>query len=874
MNSLSGQMAGKMQGATGKVASELATGSINTASSVSTGSRWSFGSFSQMGNTASYGMVWNDSFGRTSDVHLQNTGWLGSGNFGLDNASLTRFNDHMKSLTGENAPDLGNGTITGMIGRQDGRSYELQSGFMGDLAITKGTNFVVDDNGNITGVIHGFDRSTGREWTLQFSGGNLVSASSKAGGGGETLSYKQGQNNTAYATLETAKVNQGIRFDENTDTVTSVSMPDKINANESYEKAINENIKDKQLLSDTRRIADIFKQGTQEQQRKALDYLFNIASSEKWRSSEGEKYVQDVAGKALETTLANLSKGNENAVSKADKISKDRMLEYTASGKGWIEVSGGGKVPLIEVASAQAGVRTEAGFKNAWVSKNGILVETKDGSFYKLDFSDSAKTEFARNFAQSLFTDKAHSSDYSEGKGASFSDSEATNRIRESLFQDMAEKAKQEVMELEALKNLSAKEGVSSSKDLTRHVIDTIHDQTGKSYKEIINEINEDPSKLDEYLKDENILKEVARRAYGNENRLGVVREAEEVKEREAGLDFNKRVVEAVANNDREEIGRLQSQATQMFKEGQIDKSQFNTVMRQLGASRHYDSPVQQVYGRDYDENNAREVAQEKSINRENASKAFNSAVAGQTSDAIQDIKDRTGLTNKIEKGREYLYDKYGKNVEEGLRVEALRLNNDVNKFNKKYGYNYTLPDLISGKALDEITSETKGRIEKLDKDIQTTKELMDNPHVWSGFDERTKEAIKTRYEEMSRERERLSKEMEERVTHAKQLQEKAQELSSDSRLYRDVSQYENALPKINHGEIAVDDGFLTANPHKKLNIPDKPYTQSPEIKFPDRQPDYNGKPDYWGGDTGIPNEKLAEMVKNYWKNASPYRKW
>jgi len=49
MNSLVGQVSSKTQGSIGSTAGEMATGSINTSSNVSTGRRWSFDSFANMG---------------------------------------------------------------------------------------------------------------------------------------------------------------------------------------------------------------------------------------------------------------------------------------------------------------------------------------------------------------------------------------------------------------------------------------------------------------------------------------------------------------------------------------------------------------------------------------------------------------------------------------------------------------------------------------------------------------------------------------------------------------------------------------------------------------------------------------------------------
>ena len=825
MNALSGQMAGKMQGATGGAAGEMATGSINTASSINTGRNWSFNSFAQMGNTGSYAMTWSDSFGVSSDAHMQNTGWIGNGNVGLNTGTLQKFSTEMQKLTGQAGPNLGDGRITGMIGRKDGNTYELQAGYMGDFAITKGTSFQVDKNGNITGTLHGYDRRTGREWTLQFAGGELVGATSTAGG--EKVYYRHGKDGKDYATVETAdQIKAAAVFDENGDTIANVSMPDKVNATDVLEKGLSEKTSDLSSLTDARRISDLAKEGNLNQKLSAMDYTFNLANNERWGTQESRRFIKDTAASALESTIANLSKGNDDIVSKAEKISKDRVLEYTAGGKGYIEVGSPGV--LSKILGAKAGLRAEAGFQNAWISKDGLIVETKDGSYYKVDFTDSAKKEFTNRFMESLATDRTHSADYSEGRGVSVNNKDTSAQIRESVLQDIAEQAKQDMQTFERAKNLVAKEGININKDAMRHIVDAVHDITGKSYKDIMNEINNDPSKLDEYLKNDAILRDVSRRLYGDENKLGAITEAGKVRENENYLDISKRVNEAISNNDVNEIRKLQGEINDMYKKGEISEGDYNSLMKQLNTDYH--SKPQDYAYHNYGEQNARITAQNKGVVQENSDKAFNHNTKSQVETSINSMSG-VGLTNKIAEGHQRLVNKYGTDIKAGLDIEKTRLNNDIKKFNEKYGYKYSMEDIASGKALNEIIADSNAKLQKVERDISSIETLMSNKTVWNTLDDKTKENIQKQYNELKAQEQAITKQLADFST----LYARSKELDSDYRLYRDIQHYENAMPKVTYGEKPTDNGVFMANPDKKLDVPTLQYTQGPNYTFPNR---------------------------------------
>lgn len=121
-------------------------------------------------------------------------------------------------------PDLGDGTITNMIGTKDFNYYELQSGQMGDLRILPGTKFMIG-KGGITGTIVGVDSKSGWEWTITFSAGSII----KAEVAGFFSLRKTLDDKQAYiTTTPVAGISASVTYDNGEWYISSVQLPNEI----------------------------------------------------------------------------------------------------------------------------------------------------------------------------------------------------------------------------------------------------------------------------------------------------------------------------------------------------------------------------------------------------------------------------------------------------------------------------------------------------------------------------------------------------------------------------------------------------------------------------------------------------------------------
>ncbi|WP_457641296.1 conjugal transfer protein TraG N-terminal domain-containing protein [Persephonella sp.] len=941
MNSLNQQMAGKVQGSTGGVAGEMATGSMDTSSKLNTGKQWNFSSFESGGFTSSYAMVHTANWGFTESVHQQKQGILGNESVNYDTSSIQRLNQELDKAIGYSGLNLGDGTIKNAIGRHDGNSFELHAGRMGDFQILKGSNFTVDNEGRISGKIEGRDLK-GNMWTLEFSQGELVKATGVVDG--KTVEWRH--NNKEGTDIITYEIADGVKssglFTENGDYLASTAMPDKVSTTNEFSKSVNKKLAMLNRLSDAHSVQETFKSGTYEQRQSALNYAYKIGTDENYKGTEAQKYVQSKAYSALESTVKDLSAGGEIAITSGKKLDKEDMNQIFTEGKAGIEIKGG--VPFVGELLEKLGLDAKFGFsanggiKKAWVSKDSIYVETKDGSFYKFSLSEKAQEEFAKRFSEELSTDKTHSTGYSEGKDVSVQDNRSTTVGKEDFFQKVSQLAREDAKTLEQAKTYTEKEGTNVNKDLNRHLIDIVSDRTGKSWAEIQEEVNKNPGLLNKYLQDDEILTELSKRLTGDKNSLNFVKETQQqTQEINNQIEQDKKVLEAIASGDVNKIrqvdnhilAELGSEISEYnkdakwdsnkkeifisdFDNGYIDKrmnelqqqldrydkvkqgmgeenfnkiygEQYNKIKdeyEQLSKMKHlyeqhqalqkamgtYEN-IPEVEGKTYTEQDARNKANQEGMNKEYAYEAPNSHeineinVEQDTQNAIKYGQDNVGLTNKIMHAKEELTKKYGNDIKSGLDIEQYRINEEVKKFNDKYGYNYSIEDIRTGKALAEVSKDVNSKVAAVEDRIKAYENLKNNEAIWSQLPEETKKSLEADYQKALQEKQELIKP----ITELANLQQRQQELHQDRLTYQQIQQYERTMPKIIYGEKPVGDGFFN-NPDKEVNYPDyKPSTHSPDYSYGNRHPEAPSNANYplgFDNNPGISNQEIFNKGK------------
>ncbi len=795
MNSLSNQLASKAQ-APASVSGEMATGSMDISSKLSTGRQWNYSSFEGGGFSSSYAMNYTGNWGFTENIHQQRQGIIGNESINYDTSSIQRLNKELDKAIGYSGLNLGDGVIRNAIGKHEGNSYELQAGRIGDFQILKGSQFNVDEKGNITGTIVGRDIN-GNQWTLNFSQGELIKAEGLVDG--KKVEWRHDTNEGAdVVNFEIADgVKSSAKFTENSDYIASTSMPDKVSATEEFSKSLTSKLATLNKLSNTHSVQNVFREGTQEQKQTALNYAFKIATDDRYTGTEAQRYVQSKAYSALESTVKDLSAGGDNVITSGHKLDREDVSRLKAGGN--IKISSD-KIPVVNNILSKIGISLEGhgGIEKAWISKDSIYAETKDGSFFKFSLSDKAQNEFQRRFANELVTERSHSTSYSTSRDVSVSNKASTTRFRESFFQAVSQLAMEDAKVLENARTYTQKEGANINQDITRHIIDVVSDTTGKSWAEVQEEINQNPAVLREYLQNNEILSKVSERLTGKERGLSFIRET-------------------------------QSMADEVNKDVNIAGEELKTKGAKL-----QNMTIPKVSGRNYTEGDVINIAHQKGINISNVNKAFNSGLAQQTNGALAYGEHNVGLTNRVLNTKNKLKEKYGDDIKSGLDREEYRLNEDINKFNKQYGYNFTSEDIRTGKALTSMAKDVSNKLKGIDDKIKSYEQLKNNQAIWSQLPENTKKSLEIDYHNALKEKQNLLT----ALTDLSSLQQREQQLHQDRLTFNMLKQYESTMPKITYGEKIEKGGFLgyLINPNKEINYPPyKPSTQSPEYRFPDR---------------------------------------
>ena len=883
MNSLAGQASGKMQGATGGTAGEMATGSINTSSNVSTGRRWSFDSFAQIGNSMALAYTGSLAFGSTETVNQKFDGVGTTSALKMDGGQIAGLNSSLQGIMKGAGLDL-NGTekITGSY-TQQGSVFSFDNAKMGRYTVSGKYN-TNTQSGNLTFI----DSLTGKTYQTTIADGKI--SQMKISGSGASGEIRTNKDGSKYFSLETANgvSVSGIIDKDGQMHIQKTNLPDKLQGIDVW-KELNEEIKGlSNIINGSSSIAEAYRKGNAEQQLELLDYMLKVASSDKFKGSKDYKIMQDTSAKALQETVRQLSEGGDKLVEKAHKIDKERAWEFTLGGKGYMEIglSNPGVLQSLTGVKAQAGLRAEIGGKNAWISKDGMIVQDKDGNYWKLDFSKKGQEVFAKNFQEALSTNLTKSGEYSTDKSSDYRETNQSSVFSEGFKNQVAQLVNQDAYKLDQIQRYAKESGINLNQDLTRFMVESIAQRENRPLEEVVNDLVNNPSKIRDYLENDDIRNDILQRAYGEytEGKEITFDNANKTQHSATYYDLAKDIMENANNTD---ISKLQERIENAYKTGVISEDEYNQLSGLLNKQKQNFEDIPKVKPQDFNEQDAINKANEKGINSQIANKYFDTGLQQQVQQYINSFMNNVGFDNHLKGIQDYLINKYGEDIQSGINTAWSKLNYETRKlvnneeFMEKIGLdpkNIKPEDIQTGKALQMMDNAITGKLHSIEEQIEQKEAMikgMTDALAGKGprLDDTTRQAYLTALNNETKQLEQLYQEKRQMETYKQNVDaliKQRNEIAEDVNKYRSLQLVNEKMDGIMFGTKVKDDGIFMANPQKVVNYPhDSHFGISPEYKVPNRGSDYDDKPNYIGGTVGLSTERVMNAFKQSWNNPS-----